>query len=212
MTTARRRALVGLLSLALVASAQACMATSAIAADAPAPAPAPAPAASTDAVGTTAVTFTTAPQPSITGTAQVGSTLFAVTGTWAPQPDSFTFKWWSNGVAISGASGSAYTLVAADLGKKITLTVTDRGWSHMIEIANGAVAARAVKPEDPADFKFEGPFEIWGKIAAGQTDFNTAVITGKMKFKGSLPKIMGIQPQMNKLTQTAKEIPAQAPP
>ncbi|MBE3078427.1 carboxypeptidase regulatory-like domain-containing protein, partial [Clavibacter michiganensis subsp. michiganensis] len=115
MTTARRRALVGLLSLALVASAQAGMATSAIAADAP---------AGTAAVRTTAVTFTTAPQPSITGTAQVGSTLFAVTGTWAPQPDSFTFKWWSNGVAISGATGSAYTLVAADLGKKITLTVT----------------------------------------------------------------------------------------
>jgi hypothetical protein len=114
MTTARRRALVGLLSLALVASAQTGMATSAIAAD----------ASTTAGVSPAAVTFTTAPQPSITGTAQVGSTLFAVTGTWAPQPDSFTFKWWSNGVAITGATGSAYTLVAADLGKKITLTVT----------------------------------------------------------------------------------------
>ena len=97
---------------------------------------------------------------------------------------------------------------AATLTTRITLTVTDKGLSHMIEIANGMVSTKAVKPEDPADFKFEGPYEIWSKIAKGQSDFNTAVITGKMKFKGSLPKIMGIQTQMNKLTGTAKEIPS----
>ncbi len=143
MTTARRRALVGLLSLALVASAQAGMATSAIAADAP---------AGTAAVRTTAVTFTTAPQPSITGTAQVGSTLFAVTGTWAPQPDSFTFKWWSNGVAISGATGSAYTLVAADLGKKITLTVTANKSGYTSLAKSSAATATVAAAPSPVAF------------------------------------------------------------
>lgn len=98
---------------------------------------------------------------------------------------------------------------AATLTAKITLTVTDRSQSFLIDIANGTVAAIPVKAEDPADFKFEGPWGIWTKIASGQTDFNTAVITGKMKFRGSLPKIMGIQPQMTRLTQVAKEIPAQ---
>ncbi len=67
-----------------------------------------------------------------------------------------------------------------------------------------------MKAEDPADFKFEGPYEVWQRIAKGQTDFQTAVITGKMKFRGSLPKIMGIQPQMNRLTAVAKEIPAES--
>ncbi|MBI4415907.1 MAG: SCP2 sterol-binding domain-containing protein [Euryarchaeota archaeon] len=99
---------------------------------------------------------------------------------------------------------------AATLTTKITLTVTDRGQSYMLVIANGAVTAQKVAGEDPADFKFEAPYEIWGKIATGTLDFNTAVITGKMRFRGSLPKIMGIQPQMNRLTQIAKEIPAQA--
>ncbi|UKF28143.1 carboxypeptidase regulatory-like domain-containing protein [Clavibacter nebraskensis] len=143
MTTARRRALVGLISLALVASAQAGMATSAIAADAP---------VGTAAVGTTAVTFTTAPQPSITGTAQVGSTLFAVTGTWAPQPDSFTFKWWSNGLAISGATGSAYTLVAADLGKKITLTVTANKAGYTSLAKSSAATATVAAAPSPVAF------------------------------------------------------------
>jgi hypothetical protein len=142
MTTARRRALVGLLSLALVVSAQAGMATSAIAADA-SPSAGSSPAA---------VTFTTAPQPSITGTAQVGSTVFAVTGTWAPQPDSFTFKWWSNGVAISGATGSAYTLVQADLGKKITLTVTANKAGYTSLAKSSAATATVVAAPSPVAF------------------------------------------------------------
>jgi len=91
---------------------------------------------------------------------------------------------------------------------KVTLTVTDRASSYMLEIANGVVTARKAAPEDPADFKFEAPYDIWGRIALGQTDFNTAVLTGKMKFKGSLPKIMAIQPQMTRLTQVAKDIGA----
>ena len=91
---------------------------------------------------------------------------------------------------------------------KLTLTVTDRSTSYMLEIVNGVVTARKAAAEDPADFKFEGPYDIWAKIARGQTDFNTAVITGKMKFKGSLPRIMGIQPQVLRLTAVAKAIPA----
>lgn len=98
---------------------------------------------------------------------------------------------------------------AATLTTRITLTVTDRNEAHQLEIATGTVTPRAVKAEDPADFKFEGPWDVWRKIASGETDFNTAVITGKMKFRGSLPKIMGIQPQMSRLTQVAKEIAAQ---
>lgn len=63
--------------------------------------------------------------PTITGTATVGQTLTSATGTWtgAPAPY-FTRQWKRNGVAIDGATASAYTLVAADLGKTITLTVT----------------------------------------------------------------------------------------
>ena len=97
---------------------------------------------------------------------------------------------------------------ASTLTAKITLTVTDRGASFMVDIADGAVTAKPARAEDPADFKFEGPYEIWARIATRQTDFNTAVITGKMKFRGSLPKIMGIQPQLTRLTAIASEIPA----
>jgi hypothetical protein len=54
----------------------------------------------------------------------VGSQLTAVPGAWGPSPVSFQYQWKRNGVAISGATHSVYRLVSADLGAKITVTVT----------------------------------------------------------------------------------------
>jgi len=66
----------------------------------------------------------TGPTPTITGTATVGQRLTAVPGTWAPAPVALAYQWKRGGVAISGATASTYTLVAADAGAAITVSVT----------------------------------------------------------------------------------------
>ncbi len=68
--------------------------------------------------------FTLTPQPTFTGTLRVGQTIHAVTGTWAPVPNSFDLQWLRDGVAISGATSANYTLTADDLGGIITLEAT----------------------------------------------------------------------------------------
>jgi hypothetical protein len=69
--------------------------------------------------------FTDAPTPTITvaggGPAQVGRVLTAVTGSWSPAP-AFTYAW-KRGTTVIGTA-STYTVVAADLGQPITVTVT----------------------------------------------------------------------------------------
>ena len=67
-------------------------------------------------------TFTSV-TPTISGTAVVGETLSVNTGTWTPTP-SFVYQWLRNGVPISSASDSTYTLTAADQGAVITVQVT----------------------------------------------------------------------------------------
>jgi lysophospholipase L1-like esterase len=62
--------------------------------------------------------------PVITGTATEGQVLTASTGTWSATPDSYTYQWRRGGSAISGATSSTYTLVTADVGSSITVTVT----------------------------------------------------------------------------------------
>ena len=62
--------------------------------------------------------------PTISGIAAVGETLTAASGTWTPTPDAFTYQWKRAGVAIADATASEYSLVPADAGKAITVTVT----------------------------------------------------------------------------------------
>lgn len=61
--------------------------------------------------------------PWITGTPQLGKTLSGFSGRWQPNNANLAFQWLRNGVAIAGATGETYQLVAADVGAKISLQV-----------------------------------------------------------------------------------------
>lgn len=67
--------------------------------------------------------FTTVPTPVITGTVRVGSKLTVTAGAWAPAAG-LTYQWKANGKPVVGATKSTYTLTSANLGSKITVTVT----------------------------------------------------------------------------------------
>jgi hypothetical protein len=73
-------------------------------------------------------TFTTAPTPTIAGSAWTGSKLTATLGpvAWAPKEDSFTYQWAADGQSVASVAGKPleYEVKAADLGKTITFTVT----------------------------------------------------------------------------------------
>jgi hypothetical protein len=68
----------------------------------------------------------TAPVPTITGTAAVGSPLTAVPGEWGPAPVTLTYQWYRSGTAIIGATatGPTYTPSSGDLDRTITVKVT----------------------------------------------------------------------------------------
>lgn len=64
-----------------------------------------------------------APTPTVSGTAKVGSKLTAVPGSWT-SGTSLSYQWLANGVAISKATGSTFTVTSAQRGKTITVKVT----------------------------------------------------------------------------------------
>ena len=71
-------------------------------------------------------------RPTISGTARVGQTLSASTGSWTGNPTSFGFQWQrcdadgSNCGDITGANGRTYTLRTADLGFRLRVQLTAR--------------------------------------------------------------------------------------
>lgn len=89
----------------------------------------------------------------IDGIAKAGQTLTAnVTGiTYTPDTTGNvpTYQWYRNGVAITNATGSSYTLTADDLGATITLTVTADG-THAVGSVTSLATAVVTKGDGPA--------------------------------------------------------------
>ena len=69
--------------------------------------------------------FEVAPAPIIAGTPKAGVELKAVVDSWSPSA-TMSYRWFRNGVAISGAAYSRYTVTTADRGARLTVKVTGK--------------------------------------------------------------------------------------
>ncbi len=98
---------------------------------------------------------------------------------------------------------------ASKITTKLMMSVTDRGQAHLFEIQSGRVAVRDAQPDEPADFKFEGPYEQWARLGKERKDLNSLVLQGKIKFRGSLAKLLPMQSVLVRIEAVAREIPAE---
>lgn len=99
---------------------------------------------------------------------------------------------------LKKASGSTF---------KSVITITDRGKAFLLDVVRGQVAVTEAAPDVPADFKFEGPYDSWVILGKGEKDFQSLVMAGKVKFRGSMPKVMGMMGQWNRLIKVAQGLP-----
>ena len=65
-----------------------------------------------------------APTPTIAGAVTVGSTLTVTRGTWRPSGMRFTYRWRSDGAKIANATKKAFVLTRAQVGHRISVSVT----------------------------------------------------------------------------------------
>ncbi|WP_344060359.1 carboxypeptidase regulatory-like domain-containing protein [Microbacterium pumilum] len=83
--------------------------------------------------------------PSISGFLVVGSTLSARTGTWTPGT-AFTYQWFANGAAISGATHSTLKLTSSQAGKSVTVRVTGKKSGYQTISRNSAATGAVAYP------------------------------------------------------------------
>ena len=96
---------------------------------------------------------------------------------------------------------------AAAISTKIVLTAIDRNASFLIDIRNGNVSSTESTADVPADFKFEGTYEAWTQLGKGEKDFQSLVLGGKIRFRGSMPKIMALMGSLDRITLVARQVP-----
>jgi hypothetical protein len=98
------------------------------------------------AVVTAATGPTNTAPPTISGTAQVGQTLSATTGSWTGSPASFGFQWQrcdaagNACVAIPAATAGTYVLASSDSGSTLRVTVTASNTAGSATATSGQTA------------------------------------------------------------------------
>ncbi|WP_137845676.1 hypothetical protein [Microbacterium sp. 2FI] len=104
--------------------------------------------------------------PTISGTAQVTRTLTASPGSWTAGT-TFSYQWYANGAAISGATSKSLTLTTAHYGKTVVVKVTGRlsGYSPMTKSSAATVAIGYPSSTTPAD---EWNCPSWAPIKGNQ--------------------------------------------
>jgi hypothetical protein len=98
---------------------------------------------------------------SITGTPKVGEELTVTISNSNGTGGKETYQWKRNGVNIAGATSATYTLVGADLGGQISVTVTFQGYSGSIN----STQIVTVEPATPELEELTGTVSITGTLA-----------------------------------------------
>jgi surface antigen len=125
-------------------------------------------------IGPVPPTPTNTALPSITGTAQVGSTLTCSNGSWSNSPTSYAEQWLRDGSAISSATASTYELVSADADHDLSCKVTASNAGGSASATSASVLVKAASGSGGS-----GPSGSSG--STGSTSSAKACIVPKLK-------------------------------
>lgn len=82
----------------------------------------------------------------------------------------------------------------------------DKGTAFLVRIEKGKVSASAAAADAQAEFTFTGDYATWVRSHKGELPLEKAIMTGAMKFKGSIPKIMGLRSSLSAFDTEARRI------
>lgn len=97
----------------------------------------------------------------------------------------------------------------ASMNLSILMSAKDKGLAALLRIKDGQASVQAATPEEKADFKFLGDYAVWASNHRGEAPLDKLVMTGKLKFVGSIPKIMGLRGQLLVIDKLAQTVPAE---
>lgn len=113
--------------------------------------------------------------PTAKGTAVVGGTVTATTGSWSPVASFYTYQWQADGVAIAGATAASYILPSALLGKQLSVVVTARRAGHpAVKATSAAVLVKGAAPKATSVPSVTGTAKVGNVLTASRGTWTPA--------------------------------------
>lgn len=103
--------------------------------------------------------------PTIFGTLRMDNTIATTTGTWSPSGSTYTYQWFADGVAITGATALNYKLTAAEIAKRMSVRVTASKTGY----ESGAVTSALSAVVQPGVLTNTSVPTIYGDLKVGKT-------------------------------------------
>lgn len=97
-------------------------------------------------------------------------------------------------------------------GLKTSMRLTstgEGGGSYVLRVEEGKTSITPAEPAAQAEFSFEGTYENWTKVAKGEVDFQSAVLKGLLKFKGSVTKILFYRDRFLRIAEVMRSVPVE---
>jgi putative sterol carrier protein len=92
---------------------------------------------------------------------------------------------------------------------KLTSTGQANASSYMLRVEEGKTTISPSEPDAQAEFSFEGGYETWTRVAKGEVDFQSAVLKGLLKFKGSITKILVYRERFMRIAEVMRSVPVE---
>jgi putative sterol carrier protein len=91
----------------------------------------------------------------------------------------------------------------------ILLSAPDQGALFLIKVEDGTTTISKVQQGETAEFSFEGPYDVWTKVAKGEVDLQSAVLKGQLKFRGSITKILLYKDRFVRIAEVIRSVPVE---
>jgi putative sterol carrier protein len=91
----------------------------------------------------------------------------------------------------------------------ILLGAADQGINFLLKVDADTTSVSKVEPGTAAEFTFDGPYEVWTKVAKGEVDLQSAVLKGMLKFRGSITKILFYKDRFLRIAEVIRSVPVE---
>jgi putative sterol carrier protein len=92
---------------------------------------------------------------------------------------------------------------------KLTTTDPNNTTTYLLRVEDGKTTILPSDQAAQAEFAFEGTYETWTKVAKGEVDFQSAVLKGLLKFKGSITKILFYKDRFLRIADVMRSVPVE---
>jgi putative sterol carrier protein len=89
---------------------------------------------------------------------------------------------------------------------KLSSTDQNAASSYLLKVEEGRTTITPSDQAAQAEFSFEGAYDTWTKVAKGDVDFQSAVLKGLLKFKGSITKILFYKDRFMRIAELMRSI------